>query len=111
MEADTVREVKCYNCDQTGHRVRDCKSLTICVHNARLTKIPGPIPRVDKFACKNCGFVFSSQPLYIQEADSCIASLATRWLSVRSRARLPTWSAANAVKVGSQFHCWPDDFG
>lgn len=62
MEADTVREVKCYNCDQTGHRVRDCKSLTICVPNARLTRIPGPIPRIDKFACKNCGFVFSSQP-------------------------------------------------
>jgi hypothetical protein len=25
MENDAVRVVKCYNCDQEGHRVRDCK--------------------------------------------------------------------------------------
>ena len=34
--ADKV-QVKCVNCDEVGHRVRDC-----------------PIARVDKFACRNC---------------------------------------------------------
>jgi Fe2+ or Zn2+ uptake regulation protein len=36
-------EVKCFNCNGTGHRVRDC-----------------PEPRHDKFACRNCGYVFDS---------------------------------------------------
>lgn len=31
-------EIKCVNCDQPGHRVRDC-----------------PEPRKDRFACRNCG--------------------------------------------------------
>lgn len=31
-------EVKCVNCSAVGHRARDC-----------------PEPRVDKFACRNCG--------------------------------------------------------
>lgn len=31
-------QVKCYLCEQIGHRMRDCKQ-----------------PRVDKFACRNCG--------------------------------------------------------
>ena len=29
--------MKCKNCDQLGHRVRNC-----------------PMPRVDRFACRNC---------------------------------------------------------
>lgn len=33
-------EVKCFNCNGVGHRARDC-----------------PEPRVDKFACRNCGYV------------------------------------------------------
>ncbi|KAK4194676.1 hypothetical protein QBC40DRAFT_259739 [Triangularia verruculosa] len=31
-------QIKCYNCDEVRHRVRDC-----------------PTPRVDKSLCKNCG--------------------------------------------------------
>ena len=30
--------IKCVNCDEVGHRARDCK-----------------IPRKDKFSCRNCG--------------------------------------------------------
>lgn len=30
-------EVKCVNCEEVGHRARDC-----------------PTPRVDNFACRNC---------------------------------------------------------
>ncbi|KAL9066974.1 MAG: hypothetical protein Q9161_007218 [Pseudevernia consocians] len=33
-------QVKCVNCEEVGHRVRDC-----------------PMPRVDKFACRNCNKV------------------------------------------------------
>lgn len=33
-------EVKCVNCKQPGHRARDCKEA-----------------RVDRFACRNCGYV------------------------------------------------------
>lgn len=29
--------VKCYNCDEEGHRVRDC-----------------PKARIDRFSCRNC---------------------------------------------------------
>ena len=39
-EASEVLErvqVKCVNCEEIGHRARDC-----------------PTPRVDKFACRNC---------------------------------------------------------
>lgn len=31
-------EVKCVNCDNVGHRARDC-----------------PEPRRDKYVCRNCG--------------------------------------------------------
>lgn len=34
--ADRV-DIKCVNCEEVGHRARDC-----------------PTPRVDKFACRNC---------------------------------------------------------
>lgn len=66
MESDTIREVKCYNCEQVGHRVRDCKLLTACVFCSRLTRIAGPIPRVDRFACKNCGFVLIPNHMCIE---------------------------------------------
>jgi hypothetical protein len=33
-------EVKCVNCEEVGHRARDCTT-----------------PRVDKFACRNCKYV------------------------------------------------------
>ncbi|KAJ0414352.1 hypothetical protein BJY00DRAFT_33021 [Aspergillus carlsbadensis] len=33
-------EVKCVNCNEAGHRARDC-----------------PQPRIDRFACRNCGCV------------------------------------------------------
>ena len=36
-------EVRCVNCDDVGHRVRDC-----------------PKPRKDRFACRNCGYVVCS---------------------------------------------------
>jgi hypothetical protein len=37
-EPDTVTVAKCHNCGEDGHQMRNC-----------------PTPRVDKFACKNCG--------------------------------------------------------
>lgn len=40
MEHDRV-VVKCVYCDKVGHRARDC-----------------PDPRVDKFACRNCKYVY-----------------------------------------------------
>ena len=40
--ADKV-QVKCVNCEEIGHRARDC-----------------PIERKDKFACRNCKYVFPS---------------------------------------------------
>ncbi|KAH6899857.1 hypothetical protein B0T10DRAFT_9331 [Thelonectria olida] len=49
---DAVK-ISCYNCGADGHRVRDCESAK-CSVMASLTSI-GPEPRVDKFACKNCG--------------------------------------------------------
>ena len=33
-------QVKCVNCNEVGHRARDC-----------------PVPRVDRFACRNCKYV------------------------------------------------------
>jgi hypothetical protein len=39
-------EVKCVNCNASGHRARDCTE-----------------PRVDRFACRNCGYVVA--PLFI----------------------------------------------
>jgi hypothetical protein len=36
-------KVKCVNCNEPGHRARDCKQ-----------------PREDKFACRTCGSVFPS---------------------------------------------------
>lgn len=56
IEKDTVREIKCYNCEQVGHRIRDCTFLTTRVFG-RDANSAGPTPRVDKFACKNCGYV------------------------------------------------------
>ncbi len=42
LEVDRVG-VKCVNCDENGHRARDC-----------------PEPRKDKFACRNCKYVGTS---------------------------------------------------
>lgn len=52
-EKDQLRIV-CFNCNEEGHRVRDCKSLLVIADVHTLTKL-GPTPRIDKFACKNCG--------------------------------------------------------
>lgn len=38
-------EVKCVNCKQPGHRARDCTEK-----------------RVDRFACRNCGYASHSRP-------------------------------------------------
>lgn len=50
-------KISCYNCGAEGHRVRDCKSQ--CRFNTPafflLMSCLGPEPRVDKFACRNCG--------------------------------------------------------
>lgn len=35
-------EVKCVNCEEVGHRARDCTQ-----------------PRKDRFACRNCKYVFN----------------------------------------------------
>lgn len=57
-EEVTERPAKapCHNCGTEGHRVRDCRPPCSPVCELKLT-IPGPEPRVDKFACKNCGYV------------------------------------------------------
>lgn len=57
LERTDLPKTSCYNCGADGHRVRDCEFY--CTQNSihtirQLTKI-GPDPRVDKFACKNCG--------------------------------------------------------
>lgn len=47
-------KIVCFNCNEEGHRVRDCKSLPVMAGTHSLNKT-GPTPRIDKFACKNCG--------------------------------------------------------
>jgi len=39
-EPDTVRTIMCYNCDQPGHRMRDCEFIfpTSCVQDTILTR-------------------------------------------------------------------------
>lgn len=49
----TSKVTTCYNCGGENHRVRDCK-WCIPLPQASLTRA-GPEPRVDRFACKNCG--------------------------------------------------------
>ncbi|KAG9246894.1 hypothetical protein BJ878DRAFT_247593 [Calycina marina] len=60
-------EVFCFNCEQPGHRVRDCRlshcltiSDTITSHCLTVFEIIadqfiGPQARPDRFACRNCG--------------------------------------------------------
>lgn len=47
-------EVKCVNCKQPGHRARDCKEA-----------------RVDRFACRNCGYVAFALKTYFLTAYNC----------------------------------------
>lgn len=50
-------KVFCPNCNEDGHRIRDCELhlRPFEMWSKELTETLGPIPRVDKFACKNCG--------------------------------------------------------
>jgi hypothetical protein len=63
-------------------------------------RIAGPTPRVDKFACKNCGFVHTPLPrVWMFKADNFTASRVTGSLSARSRARPTMSSAASVARV------------
>lgn len=49
-------KISCYNCGNEGHRIRDCKLQDHFIFFVfSLMNVLGPEPRVDKFACKNCG--------------------------------------------------------
>lgn len=55
VENEDAPKKICYNCGSEEHRVRDCKSLAIHSYFELLLILLGPEPRVDRFACKNCG--------------------------------------------------------
>lgn len=56
VEKPDMPKICCNNCDEEGHRLRDCTSASNpFTTNVMLTVLIGPKPRVDKFACKNCG--------------------------------------------------------
>ncbi|KAM6528534.1 hypothetical protein FALCPG4_009510 [Fusarium falciforme] len=80
-ERTDAPKISCYNCGGEGHRVRDC-----------------PEPRVDKFACKNCGLVAGPDVQPTSMTDIHLANLVTRLLIVRSPLTRPMSSAASAMK-------------
>lgn len=76
-------EIKCVNCNELGHRVRDCKE-----------------PRRNKFACRNCGYSSHLPPRLENSHADIDLDLWIIWrLSVRSLPRRTTWSAENATRV------------
>jgi hypothetical protein len=63
-EKNNTVAITCYNCGEEGHRQRDVSNQMLRAQvSVELTDIQCPTPRVDKFACKNCGFVSSSTTL------------------------------------------------
>lgn len=87
-------QVKCVNCDEIGHRVRDC-----------------PTPRVDKFACRNCKLVAYSS--YIQGWNFTANPLITFRQSGHQAAECTEPRSAEGVecrKCNESKSCTPNGF-
>jgi hypothetical protein len=54
-ERTDAPKISCYNCNEGGHRIRDCMLWPRAFRPVIANIDAGPKPRVDKFACKNCG--------------------------------------------------------
>lgn len=86
-ERTTVEEtvLKCFNCDEEGHRTRDCTAV-----------------RVDRYACRNCKSVHTM-------SNSSISDHTDRWQgnlgilppSALNRVQQKVWNARDARKVCS----------
>lgn len=78
--------IKCVNCDQEGHRARDC-----------------PVDRVDRFACRNCKYVQTTYPTIFEYANTTKGNLGIAPPNAPNPVQLKASSASVASKVCSTY--------
>lgn len=103
VEKANTFEILCFNCNEPGHRVRDCKLLPPMLEYVLLAdRLQGPTPRVDRFACKNCGFV-TPQKDTMWDADNFPANRDIKSRTALSLAQPRMLSAGSATRVSFCF--------